>query len=159
MAQALEPIARESGYEQLRYEMPGEPSRFEIFSREPEHLLISLSPIVLEIEPTKDTVVTFLCRQLREFGEAIPQRDDTYGVYILLILDLNASDALKIWKERIAPLSRHYGIWIAVRWKGKNDVDRSTLLDTLAEIMIESGFEPRASEPFDAVELVGEVRD
>jgi len=159
MAQALEPVARESGYEQLRYETPGEPFKLEILSREPECLVISSSPIVLEIEPTEDTVVAFLCRRLREFGEAIPQRDDAYGVYILLILDLNASDALKIWKERIAPLSRHYGIWIAVRWKGKNDVDRSMLLDTLAEIMIESEFEPRASEPFDAVELVREVRD
>ncbi len=159
MSQVLEQIAHESGYEQLRYETLGEVLEFVVFSKEPKHLLISSSPIVLETEPTQDNVVTLLCRWLREFGEAIPQRDDTYGVYILLVLDLNASDALKIWKERIAPLSRHYGIWIAVRWKGENNVDRNTLLDTLAEIMIESGFEPRASEPFDAVKLVREVRD
>ena len=163
MMQLLQ-ITLEEGYEQLRYEVPKEellklPSEeIKIFSGEPKQLLIPL-PASSEVELIKDTVIDLLCKQLRELGQAVPQRDDTHGIYILLTLDTNAAKALRTWKEKIAPLSRRYGIWIAVKWKGEDDVDRTTLLDTLAEIMVESGFEPKAEKQFDAIELIREIRD
>jgi len=78
--------------------------------------------------------------------------DNLYGTVVWVTVGLSARDALELWLKLLDHLPyREYGITLAVRWLGENNVSRDELVDYMVKIMIKSGIRPKALPGFNSV--------
>jgi hypothetical protein len=82
-------------------------------------------------------------------------KDPDWGYVVVITLKADARKALETWLKL---QERFKGIPIVVRWIGLNNVSEEELVDYMVKILNVGGFKARASQGFNAVEAVKEVR-
>ena len=83
---------------------------------------------------------------------------DRFGPTIIVTVDGDASEVLKIW-VKVARKVRGKGFILKVRWTGKTDVSPKEFIEYYARAEEEMGIPPFVDPNFDSVKAVRMARD
>ncbi|RLE87915.1 MAG: hypothetical protein DRN04_17680 [Thermoprotei archaeon] len=112
------------------------------------------------LSPETKTLLKLLEAYLREINipppEIIePNYSDKMGLYIIVVLPCNASQALQHWTKILDEL-HDFNIPIFIKWTGKLDVSPEKLGTYLGKILAKMNIHLITEKPFDIVKILKE---